>query len=163
LLNLGNATLLVGDLERAATLFEEALALYQARGDEVFTARARQHLGYVALLQGDVTRARMLFAHSLHALFVLGEKPGIADGLEALAALHAANGEVRQAGRLVEAARVLREETGVTPLGYLRPLWFPFVAMAEERLGEAVWSKAREEGRAMSLQEAVASAVAEDS
>lgn len=162
-LNLGNAALLAGDLVEAAALFSEALALYQARGDEVFVVRTRQHLGYVALLQGDYMGARMLFARSLQTFFDLGEKPGVADGLEAMAALHAANGKARQVGELVEAAGILRDVIGVAPLPYLRHIWYPFVAKAEASLGEADWSAAREEGRGLSLQEAVAKAVSEDS
>jgi predicted ATPase/DNA-binding XRE family transcriptional regulator len=158
-LNLGNATMLAGDLTRAAAQFEEALALYRKRGDEVFVARTRQHLGYIALLRGDYAQATTLFAQSLQALADLGEQPGIADGLEAVAAVHAAMGRARQAGRLVEVATILRERSGVAPLPYLRPIWQPYVMKAEALLGEAGWTAAREEGRALSLQEAVASAM----
>jgi tetratricopeptide (TPR) repeat protein len=158
-LNLGNATLLAGDLSRAAALFEEAVSLYEHRGDEVFVARARQHLGYVALLRGEYVPAGRLFAQTLQALFDLGEWPGVAEGLEAVAAVRAAIGEARQAGQLVEAAGVLRERIGVTPLSYLRSLWQPVVAKAEAALGEGEWAAAREAGRAMSLREAVLSAV----
>ena len=158
-LNLGNATLLSGDLPRAEVLFEEAAARYRARGDDVFEARAGQHLGYVALLRGEYGRAEELFAHSLRALFDLGEKPGIADGLEAIAAVCGATGRMRQAGQYAEAARLLREHIGVTALSYLRPLWHPFVVEAHELLGEAGRLAAAQEGREMSLQEAVARAV----
>jgi predicted ATPase/DNA-binding XRE family transcriptional regulator len=158
-LNLGNATMLTGELARAAALFEEALALYRERGDEVFAARTRQHLGFVALLRGEYAPAATLFAQSLQAFADLGEQPGIADGLEAAAAVRAATGDTRQAGRLIEAATVLRERLGVAPLPYLRPIWQPYLARAAELLGKTDWATAREEGRALSLQEAVAGAV----
>jgi predicted ATPase/DNA-binding XRE family transcriptional regulator len=161
-LNLGNATMLAGDLTRAAALFEEALALYQERGDEVFAARVRQHLGYVALLEGDYRQAEMLFAQSLRVLSNLEEQPGIADGLEAAAAVRAARGQARQAWRLVEAAAILRECIGVASLPYLRAIWQPFVTRAEELLSEHAWTAAREEGRALSLRDAVASAIDEN-
>jgi predicted ATPase len=161
-LNLGNAIMLTGDLSRAAALFEEALSLYQERGDEVFTARAQQHLGYVSLLQGDYERARALFTESLQALFSLGEKPGVADGLEAVAALRAVLGEVQKAGQLVEAAAALREVIGVAPLTYLRPLWYPFLVKAEEESSATLWRIAQKQGREMSLREAVALAVSWD-
>lgn len=161
-LNLGHATLLTGNLPRAAALFEEALVLYQERGDEVFTARAREHLGYVALLQGDYTRAATLFAQGLRAFFDLDEKPGIADGLEAAAALRAATGHSQQAGWFLAAATALRERIGVAPLAYLRPLLRPFVTQAAASLDAAAWVATQEEGHAMSLTEAVASALSED-
>jgi predicted ATPase/DNA-binding XRE family transcriptional regulator len=155
-LNLGSATMLSGDLEGAAALFEEALALYRERGDEVFTARALQHLGYVALLQGDHARAQVLFETSLHALSDLGEKSGIADGLEAVAAIRAATGRVGEVPQLIEAANVLREDIGVPPFPFLRSVWEPYTAGAEELLGEGVWAAARARGRAASLQEVIA-------
>jgi len=161
-LNLGNAALLSGDVVRASILFEEALALYRERGDEVFAARTHQHLGYVALLEGDATGAGTLFSESLRALFALGEKPGVADGLEAVATVHAAAGRDREAGCLIGAAGALREAIGVVPLAYLRPLWRPFVAAAELRLGEKGWAAAWDEGYALSLQAAVASAMGDD-
>jgi predicted ATPase/transcriptional regulator with XRE-family HTH domain len=161
-LNLGNATMLAGDLPRAEALFEEALALYKERGDEVFTARASQHLGYVALLRGEYAQARTLFVQSLLALSDLGEQLGIADGLEASAAVHAATGKARQAGRLLEAASVLRERIGIAPLPYLRAIWQPYLARAESLLGESGWLAVREEGRGFTFQEAVASAADEN-
>jgi hypothetical protein len=142
---------------------EEALTLYRARGDEVFAARVVQHLGYVALLRHELAEARGLFTESLRALFTLDEKPGVADGLEAAAAVAAITGNNRQAGQLVEAAAVLREEIGVASLPALRALWHPLVERAEQGAAEAVWAAARKQGRSMSLQEAVAIAVGEGS
>jgi predicted ATPase/DNA-binding XRE family transcriptional regulator len=158
-LNLGNATMVAGDVARAASLYTEALARYRARGDEVFTARARQHLGFVPLLRGEYIQAGELFAQSLRAFRDLGEQPGIADGLEAVAALCAATGDAGEAGRLIAAAAELRERIGVAPLPYLRAIWQPYIARAEAVLGAAAWSAAGEQGRTLSLREAVASAL----
>jgi predicted ATPase/DNA-binding XRE family transcriptional regulator len=157
-LNLGNASMLAGDLQRAATLFEQALTLYQERGDEVFTTRARQHLGFVQLLRREYALAAKLFTQSLLAFADLGEQPGIADGLEAAAAVRAGTARARQAGRLIGAASVLRDRLGVAPLPYLRPIWQPYVARAAELLGEPAWAASQEEGRALTLHEAIASA-----
>lgn len=156
-LNLGNATMLYGDLDEAAALFDEAMSLYRSRGDEVFVARAQQHLGYVALLRGAYPQAEALFTQSLQALSALGDQPGIADGLEAAAAICATVGKPQQAGRLIEAASVLRERIGVAPLSYLSAIWQPCVARAEAVLGEKDWQAARRQGRALSILEAVAS------
>jgi tetratricopeptide (TPR) repeat protein len=159
LLNLGIATLLAGDPGRARGLFDEAAALYQERGDEVFAARTHQHLGYVALIRGDTATAERYFADSLRALFDLDEKPGVADGLEAIAAVRAGTGAAREAGRLLGVAAALRHELGLTGQGYLRPLWQPFASRAEGLLGADAWRVAAQEGRTWSLEEAVARAV----
>jgi tetratricopeptide (TPR) repeat protein len=160
-LNLGTACLLAGDLERATVLLDEALAQYRERGDEVFAARVVQHLGYVALLRGDLGQSRALYIESLQALYDLGENPGVADGLEAVAALTATTGDPEGAGRLVGAAARLREEIGVMPLPALRTLWHPVVARAEQALGKDRWTAAWDEGQSMPLGEAVARAASD--
>lgn len=157
-LNVGNATMLAGDLSRAQDMFEQALRLYQERGDEVFAARARQHLGYVALLKGDYLHAAGLLEQSLQSLADLGEKPGIADGLEAVAAVRAATGQATQAAELIGAAAALRETIGISPLSYLYMVWQPYIARSEALLGHTAWLAACDEGRALSLEEALASA-----
>jgi predicted ATPase/transcriptional regulator with XRE-family HTH domain len=160
-LNLGNATMVAGDLSRAAALYEEALTLYQGRGDAVFIARTQQHLGYIALLRGEYAHAATLFAQSLQAFYGLGEQPGIADGLEATAAVYAAMGDARRAARLLGAASALRERTGLLPLAYLRWYWQPIMTRVEALFGKVEWAAAQEEGRALTLAEAVVSAVNE--
>jgi predicted ATPase len=157
-LNLGTACMLAGELPRATALFQEALTLYIERGDEVFTARTQQHLGFVELLRGEYEHAETLFTQSLLAFVELGEQPGIADGLDAAAATRAATGQPRQAGQLIGAATVLRDRLGMVPLPYLRPIWQQFVVQATAQLGESEWAVAMEEGRAVSLQNAIASA-----
>ena len=154
-LNLGNATMLTGDLDGASSFFEQALALYRERGDDVFTARAMQHLGYIALLRGNVARAGELFERSLHALFELNEKSGIADGLEAVAAVRAATGRMREVAHLVEAAAILRDEMGVPVFPFLRTVWEPFIERARLAVGEEAWDADRARGRAQHLAEVV--------
>ncbi|HEX6506063.1 MAG TPA: helix-turn-helix domain-containing protein [Chloroflexota bacterium] len=158
-LNLGTSVMLSGDLTRAAGLFEQALALYAQRGDDVFAARAMQYSGYVALLRGDHAHAEDLFERGTRALFGLEEKMGVADGLEALAAVRAAAGDLREAGRLVAAATVLREAIGVPPPPFLRMVWQPYVTRAEQLLGASAWTVACAEGRTMQLHQAVAGGV----
>jgi non-specific serine/threonine protein kinase len=159
LLNRGVAALLAGDLVHAASLFADALARYEQRGDAVFAARTRQHLGYVALRQGDAAAAERRFAASLRAFIDLDEKPGIADGLEAMAAVRADQGAPQEAGRLLGAAETLRHALGLTAHGYLRPLWEPAVVNAEAQLGAEAWEAAAQAGRAWSLEQAAQCAV----
>jgi predicted ATPase/transcriptional regulator with XRE-family HTH domain len=158
-LNLGSASMLAGDFAAASALFEKALTMYQERGDEVFAARTRQHLGYVALLQDNFAEALDSFTESLRALVKLEEKIGIADGLEAAAALHAATGNAVHAIQLVQAAAVLRESIGLVPLPYLQALWQPLIDNAESLLPETDRASARQAGRAMSFEDAVDSAL----
>ena len=104
-------------------------------------------------------RAESIFADSLRSLANLDEKSGIADGLEAVAATRAANGQAFQAGVLIGAADALREQIGVAALPYIRHVWQLFVIDAESSLGAERWQVARTEGMALVLREAVARAV----
>ena len=155
-LNLGIAVMHIGDFGRATALFNEAAFRYRDQGDEVFGARVQQQLGYIALEQGDVVRARMLFTRSLEVFVAHGEQTGIADALESMAAMCAAAGHARQAVQLVGTAASLHERLGMPPTPYLRSIWHPFVTSATERLSAAECESAREEGRAMSLEQAIA-------
>ncbi|HET8908219.1 MAG TPA: helix-turn-helix domain-containing protein [Ktedonobacterales bacterium] len=162
LLNLGAASLVVGDLARAQMLFEEAESLYEERGDDVFAARARQHLGYVLLRQGAYTDATLVFAHSLRALSDLGEPSGIADGLEAVAAVAAASaalGRAKQAAMLVAAALSLRERIGIAALPHIRAVWQPYVTRAEEQFGSADWAASCDAGAHLTVADAVTQAM----
>ncbi|HEX9017271.1 MAG TPA: tetratricopeptide repeat protein, partial [Chloroflexota bacterium] len=161
ILNLATAWMLAGDLKRAEALFEEALALYRERGDEVFTARCMQHLGHVALLAGDYGRARTLFEKSLRAFYSTGEKMGIADGLEGVAAVDAATGHERRAARIAGSATALRESVGMSPFPFLDKVLRPYLARARTRLGEEAWDAAMRDGRALSVEQAMASILAD--
>ncbi len=157
-LNLGAAALVTGDLDRAARLFADAANIYRERGDEVFTARAVQHLGYVSLLRGDYASARARFTETLQSLFTLGELAGVADGLEAVAAVNAATSQTRQAGMLMGAASALRQRIGVAALPHIRAVWQPYVSGAEEALGVSQWTMACADGVSLTLGAAVAQA-----
>jgi predicted ATPase len=156
---LGFAALHSGDHARAASLFEQARALYEERGDAIFAARALLYLGYAALLQGDLATAASYFAHSLSAFDDLDNRVGIAEGLEASAALLAATGEAAIAARLSGAATALRERLGSQPLPADQAIWQPTLTAAASQLGSDAWAAAHQEGRALPLAAALALAL----
>lgn len=99
-------------------------------------------LGETARRSGDAARARDRFTDGLRSFAELGDGGGIADCLDGLSRLAAAAGDSDRAGCLRGAADRLRENRGRRPIRTDAPL--PDVPDA-----------AREEGRAMTLDEAV--------
>jgi tetratricopeptide (TPR) repeat protein len=104
-LNAAVAALHVGDLERARGLLVEAEALYREMGDDRFVARAWLQLGYLALLGGDTARAGELVASALSTTSELGDRWGVAEQLDGMAAVLAARGAWRGAAVTAGAAR----------------------------------------------------------
>jgi hypothetical protein len=121
-------------------------------------------VGRVALRREEYGAARDLYEESLAICRELGNRLGCVVGLEGLAALAVALGQSERAARLFGAAEELREAMG------FRPLW-PSERAEHERpvtavrtaLGQEAFAAAWTEGRAMSLEDAIAYALAEPS
>jgi hypothetical protein len=114
----------------------------------------------VARDQGIYGAARARFEESLAICREVGDKRGTAQNLEGLAALAVTQGQFERAARLFRAAEALREAIG-TPLPPAdRVEHDRSVAAIRTALGEEAFAAAGAEGRAMSLDEAVAFAQA---
>jgi predicted ATPase/class 3 adenylate cyclase len=99
-------------------------------------------LGETARRSGDSARARDRFRDALRSFAEIGDGGGIADCLDGLSRLAAAAGDSGHAGRLCGAAQRLRETRGRRPIRADLPL-------------PDVPDSARDEGRAMTVEEAV--------
>ena len=155
--NMGLVLYSEGDLEQAAEITEEAVELTRELGAEADTAVGLCNAGWMALLQNDPDRAAELFEESLALAWESGMKPIVLPTLEGLACVAGAQGEAWRAALLWGAAQSL-EGTGI-------PRDADWLAEADARIwavhsgmGEPAWQEARQKGRAMSLEEAVASA-----
>ena len=156
LTNLGMIRLEQGDDAQAARLCEESLALRREMGDKGGSAHTLVMLGRVALSEHQYQQADTYYRDSLVLCQDLGEKEGIALALEGLAGIAGALGQARSAARLLGTAETLREATDVA----LSPLDRAFnertLASIWARLGEQVFQKERDQGRALTLEQALA-------
>jgi tetratricopeptide (TPR) repeat protein len=84
--SLGNAALERGEHERALTLHEESLALYDKLEDKAGVAIALVNLGDVAQAQGDRERATAMYEKALALHRELGNERGVARALDRIAA-----------------------------------------------------------------------------
>jgi hypothetical protein len=100
--------------------------------------------------------ARALYAESLAIQRELGDRRGAALALEGVAAATSASGDPVRAARIWGAAERLRDEVGAPlPLSG-RPRYEQFITAARAALGDEVaFDAAWQEGRAMTMEEAI--------
>jgi predicted ATPase/class 3 adenylate cyclase len=101
-----------GDLERAARLFEEALASFRSIGDRVHEGACLNSLGVVARSSRDFERAESLLTESVAIRRELQDSSGMSSSLSNLGILYMDLGETQRARELFEETMKLDEERG---------------------------------------------------
>jgi len=169
---LGSLIYLQGQYAQAQPVLEERLQIWREQDNQHGIAWGLNALGYVALRQNDWQQATARFATSLALWRDLGETDGMVMCLAGLAEVAAVAAHLARAARLLAATLVLLEAlnarledtTWDVIAGY--PLTSQAdverqVAAVRTALGEAAFDAAWAAGRAMSLEQAVADALAE--
>jgi DNA-binding CsgD family transcriptional regulator len=159
---LGLAAYIADDDLTARVHYERSLAMRRAlhfpEGEGILIIL----LGLVAARQGNLVEARGLYREGLAIVRELLGPWGLAMPLAALAHIAAASGQPGRAVHLGATATRL-SDTYQTPL---IPLVEPFLAQgldaARHALGELTYAQAWREGQAMSLESAIAEALAVD-
>jgi predicted ATPase/transcriptional regulator with XRE-family HTH domain len=162
-----------GEHGRAATLLEEAVAVERPLEDRNALAYSLNNRALVALAQGDSRRAAALQEEALALWRRSGNMIVFAHSFENLAMIAAARSDYARAGRLVGATEALRERIGAPGRPSNRDQRDRYIALdrdqrdryltlARVRLGADAYAAAREEGRAMPLDEALAFALDRD-
>jgi tetratricopeptide (TPR) repeat protein len=150
-----------GDRAAARPLLEERLAISRELGDLDFLVHALGALGHLARDEGDYPGARSYYAESLALRHQAGYQMATAQSLEDLGSLAGRMQQPERAARLLGAAEAFCETLGAHPPVAIAAEYDYAVAAGRAALGEtgfaAVWS----EGRAMSLDQAVADALGE--
>jgi predicted ATPase len=153
---LGISARLQGDLPASRALAEESLRLHRWAGDLFGTTDALHTLGRTAFAQGDLATAAASFLEALDNDEQVGNRTGMAIVIDNLAAKASTEGRHLRALRLGGASEAIKESAGGHAPPPLIDLPDPRVA-ARDALGDAaVVAAAWEEGRAMSLEQAVA-------
>ncbi len=157
---LGEVALAQGDPGAARRLLEQGLALYREIDARDGIANVLGLLGRVALLEGDAERAAQYYAASLRIMGELSNRLGIASCLEGWAEVALAQGRPARAARLCAAAATLRDAIGAPLWPVERARYDRTVAAARAQLDAAAFAAAWEEGRALSMEDAVTLALA---
>jgi predicted ATPase/DNA-binding XRE family transcriptional regulator len=159
LCGMGDLAIYEGDAAHAQALHQKAIALYQEIGDPVMVAWALRNLGRVVHLQGEHGQARALLVESLTLLHERGNPYQIGCCLDALAGVVSAQGQPEQAARLFGAGQALRADLQWPwPLG-ARIDYECDLSIVRTHLDAATFAAAWAEGRAMSVEQAIAYAL----
>ncbi|MBK7971848.1 MAG: tetratricopeptide repeat protein [Deltaproteobacteria bacterium] len=153
--NLGEAELKRGDLDAAERHLTESITIARAISARRIVAYSSNLLGLAATLRGDVTRAHRLFHEALVFVRDEGDKDGIAYAFEGLAGAQASQGRFTEVMRLTGAATVLRETIRSMLPPHDERAFAELARAARAALGPEVAAQALDEGRRMSLAEAI--------
>jgi predicted ATPase/class 3 adenylate cyclase len=153
--SIGEVARCLGDYAEARASYEESLALYREGGDKRGIAIALGNLGHVALHQEDTERAAAFFMEALGLVRQLAYKLGIAEHMAGLGGVAAAQGRYARAVRLLGAAKDLLNLLGALLEPPDQAEFESSITVARAGIGDASFSEAWAEGRAMALDEAI--------
>ncbi len=156
--NLGEVAKDEGDLIEARSLYEQSLAVSRELGDRRVIATTLSNLGDIAQIQGNHPEAYTFYRESLARSQELGAKPVMAKVLQGLAKVACAQGQPARAGQLLGAVRALQDAMGarLDQAEYDRQVDAMQAAMSEDEFAKA-WAQ----GRALTVEQAIAYALAE--
>ena len=156
LLVLGIAHAGVGSDGAAKAALHEARTIATAINNAWLTAHVDHHLAEVARRRGDMVGAADLHRRALAARAPAGLRPGVAESLEAIAALVADRGRYVDGARLFSAAAGLRRGMGLARWPVDQPRYDTDVTGARRALGDSAFQIAWAEGAALGFDDAVA-------
>ena len=160
--NLGVIARDQADWERAAALTRESVAVFRELGDKHGMAISLVTLGAAEYHLGSHAEATALHQQSLALFGEVENRREIAECLEVLAMLARTQDQPFQAARLFGTAEAALEEIGSSMQPSQNPRYETYVAEIRDQLGEDTFTTAWAEGRAMRLEDAIASALAPD-
>jgi predicted ATPase/class 3 adenylate cyclase len=158
---LGEVALRRGDYPRATQLLEESLELRRQLGSKWGVGVSLGTLGWVALREGDWKRALARLGESLEVRQEIGDKGGSAWCIERLAEVAQAQGNPEKAVRLLSAAGALRISIGSVIDPADQPDYQNRRAALREKLGQEQFAALWEEGRKLTLEQAITYALEE--
>jgi predicted ATPase len=161
---LGTALLAQNDEGRAVSMFEEGLTLARRMGDRTAAYIALYNLAQISLARGDYDSATAIFKEGITLSEQMRDQANLAYFLEGLAVVAGKREEAERSARLSGAAEGLLEAVGAAVYNYYQPdrsLYQRTVSATRSRLGEEAFEEARERGREMDFEQAVAYALSE--
>lgn len=158
---LGDVARQLGAYEKAGDLYADALSLYRETGDLDEIPSILHNMGYIALHRLAGEQAMALFQEALAIHQQTGNLAGIAECVTGIAAVLIEQGRTEKTARLFGAAESMREKAGAilwpaNQVEYKRSL-----ALLSCAMEEAVLTCAWQEGRALSIEDAIHLAVAQ--
>ncbi len=156
--DLGEIARVRGDAQSALRYYEESLEVGSGLGTQQ-SASTMYNLGAIHLLQGQHAAAAEVLARGFSLACRLGDKRGIANGMEYLAGVWAARGEFDRAARLLGRAGALRESINVPLESVDRVIYDHAVTITRSGLSAESFDSMLSVGRKLPLSIACAEAL----
>jgi non-specific serine/threonine protein kinase len=163
LIVLGDIATSQGDLAGAHTLYEDACVLLRALGNRNLVAYALRRLATIALRQSNGAHAIVCCQESLVLNVAVGDKRGIAGSLVGLAAITATREQWVGVARLLGAVATLVERIAITLLPADQADFDHVLDAARSQISAPLFAAMWEAGRALTLTQAMATALTDDS
>jgi predicted ATPase/DNA-binding XRE family transcriptional regulator len=147
-----------GHYQKARTYFEESLALYGSVG-VWWSIYASVGLAYMDLRLGDIPKARGGFAEVIQRAYKENHLDVLLWATEGIASLQVRQKEFEYAARLFAWVDAMREKVGPSRPFIERTFYERDMAVIHTKLDKAEFVRFSEEGRAMTLEQAVSLAL----
>ena len=149
----------MGDYDQAENYFSMAAKICQRVGNRLIGAYVSANRGSIAIKQGNYAQAFDLLAEAIQVLQEMGDKEDVILCFEPLAFMALEQNLPIRAARLLGASEALRKELGVIRSQPLQVDFEKCVASIHSQLDEVRFEIAWSEGRAMTYEQAIASAL----
>jgi predicted ATPase len=155
LTQLADAVRIQGDHGRASTLYQEAIKLLDELGDKWRLSVVLRSMGIVSLRVHDCQRAASLYADSLRVRAPAKNKWVVFQSLEGLACVALVRGQYKRAAILFGAAKPIQEALRSKRDSDYQVEVDQSLDHTRTSLGENAFAAAFDEGRAMTLEQAI--------
>ena len=155
LMGLGELSRLEGKNAEARVFYEEIVTEARKGGDTFNLLYALFNLGSVSCMDGDAETAWKQFAESISLAKDLGSIRAVADCLDGFGYVAAISGNAEKAAKLFGAADALRESVGFEIQTADRIFRDHFIEKAKNSIGESSFIEFENQGRNISMDNAV--------
>jgi hypothetical protein len=135
------------------------LPLFQEMGDNQRANMILSEYGHMERYEGHLERAEGIYRETILIWQRIGHRAAVANQLEVLAFIAAAHGQGERAARLLGAAESLREQIHIPMSQFEQVEYDQQLAALRAGLDEKVFADCWARGRAMTMEQAVQSAL----
>jgi tetratricopeptide (TPR) repeat protein len=160
LCNFGNLYRYQGEYAQAEQFYEKSLLVCREHGLKDDISNLLFFLGLLALHQNDYPLAARRFVDFFNLAHTILEKTSVCDFLSGLASVAGGTHQPERAARLSGAVQMLFESIDIPYSPFDRAEFDRHVQMARDQIGEAAFEALAAEGRAMSMEQSIAYALA---
>jgi predicted ATPase len=147
-----------GDHQHAVAYFEQVITYYDTAGG-FWASWPRVRIGYALLREGNLAQARDILETTIEEFHRNGHVLGVVYTIEGFASLYVIQEQLERATQLFAWADVIREKLGNSRPPVEEGDVDKDITTCLAKMGEAAFSDAYEEGKKLTLQEAIAFAL----